>query len=244
MDQGHRPDIPAPGPAGRAPLVPTVPLGSAARIFLRPIGSPLPLGFLALGVGTFTLAGLQLSWISDSQWHDVGILLISFVFPLQLLSAVFGFLARDPVAGTGMAVLSCSWLSLGVITAISEPGHTSGAVGLLLLAAAAALLVPVLAASSGKLLAAAVMTCTAIRFITTGGYELTGGATWKLSAGVIGVILAALALYAGLAFEIESNSRRIVLPTGRRGEGRRAFTGDLGVQVRGVQHEAGVREQL
>ena len=32
--------------------------GSLARISLRPIGSPLPLGLLALAVATFTLAGL------------------------------------------------------------------------------------------------------------------------------------------------------------------------------------------
>ncbi|MHB1432041.1 MAG: hypothetical protein ACYCVZ_08005 [Streptosporangiaceae bacterium] len=47
----------------------------AARVFPRPMGSPLPLGFAALAAGTFTVAGLQLSWIPASQWHLIGLVL-------------------------------------------------------------------------------------------------------------------------------------------------------------------------
>jgi succinate-acetate transporter protein len=211
---------------------------------LRPIGSPLPLGFLALAVGTFLLAGFQLSWIAKAQMHQVGLLLIAFVFPLQALAAIYGFLGRDSVAGTGMALLSVTWLCIGVVSATGAPGHTSGALGLLLVASATCLLVPVLAAGSGKLLAAMIMAGAACRFATTGGYQLSGGHTWKIAAGIIGLVLAALAAYGGLAFEIESDRRKTVLPTGRRGLGRTAFTGDLAAQVAGVHHEAGVREQL
>jgi hypothetical protein len=32
---------------------------------LRPIGAPLPLGFLALAVGSLVLAGLQLHWMTN-----------------------------------------------------------------------------------------------------------------------------------------------------------------------------------
>ena len=62
---------------------------------LRPIASPLTLAFLALAVGTFILAGLQLSWIPPSESTDIGLALIVFVFPLQAVSSVFGFLTRD-----------------------------------------------------------------------------------------------------------------------------------------------------
>jgi succinate-acetate transporter protein len=213
-------------------------------VVLRPIGSPLPLGFLALAVGTFVLAGLQLSWIAKTQMHEVGLLLIAFVFPLQALAAIYGFLSRDPVAGTGMALLSGSWLCIGVASATGVPGRTSGALGLLLVASAACLLVPVLAAGSGKVLAAVVMAGAACRFAATGGYQLSGGHTWKVAAGIVGLVLAALAGYGGLAFEIESNRRRTVLPTGRRGLGRASFTSDFAAQVADVHHEAGVREQL
>jgi uncharacterized protein len=34
---------------------------------LRPIGNPLPLGFLALAGGTLLVSGLQLGWLSDSR---------------------------------------------------------------------------------------------------------------------------------------------------------------------------------
>jgi uncharacterized protein len=228
------------------PLLSPLPESSetATRIILRPMGSPLPLGFLALAVGTFVLAGLELSWIAKSQLHVVGLLLIAFVFPLQGLTAIFGFLSRDTVAGTGMALLSGSWLSIGLASVTGVPGHTSGALGLLLVASAACMLVPVVAAGSGKLLASAIMAGAACRFATTAGYQLSGDHSWKIAAGIIGLVLATLAGYGGLAFEIESNWRRTVLPTGRRGLGRTAFTGNFAAQVAAVHHEAGVREQL
>jgi succinate-acetate transporter protein len=106
------------------------------------------------------------------------------------------------------------------------------------------MLVPALAAGSGKILATAIMAGAACRFATTGGYQLSSDHAWKIAAGIVGLALAALAAYGGLAFELESNRRRTVLPTGRRGLGRTAFTGDFAAQVAGVHHEAGVREQL
>ncbi|UNX56619.1 hypothetical protein MF406_18405 (plasmid) [Georgenia sp. TF02-10] len=35
----------------------------ATRVVLRPLASPLPLGFLALAVATIAFASVQLSWI-------------------------------------------------------------------------------------------------------------------------------------------------------------------------------------
>ena len=80
-------------------------MSAAARIVLRPIGNPLPLGFLALAGGTLMVSGLQLGWLEPALGQDVALILIGFVFPLQLLAAVFGFLGRDVVAGTGMGIL-------------------------------------------------------------------------------------------------------------------------------------------
>ena len=78
----------------------------AARIVLRPVGNPLPLGFLALAGGTLLVSGLQLDWLKPTDGQDVALILIAFVFPLQLLASVFGYLARDVVAGTGMGLLA------------------------------------------------------------------------------------------------------------------------------------------
>jgi uncharacterized protein len=53
-----------------------------ARIMLRPIGNPLPLGFLALAGATLLVSGLQLGWLGASEGRNVALILIAFVFPL------------------------------------------------------------------------------------------------------------------------------------------------------------------
>ena len=199
---------------------------------LRPIGNPLPLGFLALAGATLLVSGLQLGWLDASQGKDVALVLIAFVFPLQLVTSVFGYLGRDVVAGTGMGVLSGAWLSVGLITLTSPAGSTSDALGLFLLAAALAMLVPAIAASSGKLVATAVLGTTALRFACTGMFELTASGTWEDIAGVVGLVLFAVAVYAALAIALEEARRRTILPTGRRG------------MCTDVAHDPGIRPQL
>ena len=215
-----------------------------SRLTLRPIASPLPLGFLALAVATFTLAGLQLGWIGPAQQQDAGLVILTFAVPLQGLSTIYGFLARDSAAGTGMALQAGGWLSIGAATFSGRPGHTSGALGLVLVGAGTALLVPAVTAFMSKILASVVMALTAVRFSLTGTYELSSLAGWKEAAGITGVILAAVALYAGLAFELEDSRGATVLPTLRRGAGAKALAGDLPDEIAGVQHEAGVRRKL
>lgn len=63
-----------------------------ARVVLRPVGSPLPLGFTALGGASVILSGLQLQWLPTSEAHQVGMVILVFAVPLQLLASVFGFL--------------------------------------------------------------------------------------------------------------------------------------------------------
>lgn len=215
-----------------------------ARVFVRPFASPLALGFLALTAGTFTLAGVELSWLPSSQSAAAGLVVLGFVVPLQLASFLLGFLARDSAAATGMGLVAGSWLAIGLATYTGPPGAPDGALGLVLIAAAAALLVPAMTAALTKLLAAAVMSLTSLRFFLTAAYELTGSASWQVAAGVAGLVLAALALYAGLAFELEDSCKSTVLPTLRRGRGRQALTGGLAEQAAGLQQEAGVRRQL
>ena len=145
------------------------------------------------------------------------------------MTAIFGFLARDVVAGTGMAILSGTWLSIGLVTLTAAPGSTSDALGLLLILAASAMLVPA-AAATGKLVAAAVLTTTALRFLVTALYQLTGSGAWKTTAGVVGLALCALAIYAALAMALEESHRRTVLPLLRRKTGAAAITADLGAR--------------
>lgn len=47
-------------------------------------------------------------------------------------------------------------------------------------------------------------------------------------AGVIGLVLAAAAVYAALTLAVEDQQRRALLPTWRRGKGAEAVSGDWG----------------
>jgi uncharacterized protein len=219
-------------------------MSAATRIVLRPIGNPLPLGFLALAGGTLMVSGFQLGWLKPALGQDVAMILIGFVFPLQLLAAVFGFLGRDVVAGTGMGILAGTWLSVGLVTLTSPPGSTSDALGLFLLIAAAAMLVPASAAGMGKLVAFAVLATTALRFATTGLHQLTASGTWEDVAGVTGLVLCALAVYAALALALEDAAGETRLPMLRRGRGLASLEGGLDDQLAHIEREAGVRQQL
>jgi succinate-acetate transporter protein len=213
------------------------------RITVRPLANPLPLGFLAPCGGTLLLSGLQLGWVEPKETHQVGLIIIAFVVPLQFVASLLGFLARDVVAGTGMGILSGTWFSVGLITLTATPGSTSDALGLLLLVAAGVMLVPA-AAASGKLVAAAVLTTAALRFAVTGIYQLTGSGAWKTAAGIVGLVLCALGLYTALAMALEESRKRTVLPLLRRGVGATALNDDLAAQEADLEHEAGVRAQL
>lgn len=78
---------------------------AASSVTLRLIASPLTLAFLALAVGTFLLAALQLSWIPQAQSPDVGLALIVVVFPLQALGSGIRLPGRDSIAGTGAGLI-------------------------------------------------------------------------------------------------------------------------------------------
>jgi succinate-acetate transporter protein len=211
---------------------------------VRPIASPLTLGFLALAVGTFTLSGAELSWIASAQDSYVALAVLVFVFPLQAISSTYGFLARDSIASTGMGPLSGAWLTTGLLTYLAPAGHAIGALGLALLAVAAVLLTPAVVGLASKPLASLVITGASLRFFLTGIYELSGGAPWKQAAAAEGLLLAVLAVYAALAFELEDSRLRTVLPTFRRGAGRQAMIGTMAEELAQLHHEAGVRKQL
>ena len=217
--------------------------GVQTRVVLRPVATALPLGFLALGVATFSFAVLQLRWIPATEGHTVALGVLALTVPLQLLAAVMGFLARDPVAATGMGILSGTWGAVCLATLSAPPGRTSDGLGVLLLASTACLLVPAAAART-KLVPAAVILLSATRFAVTGVAQIDGDPGWMSFAGWVGLALAALSLYAALALELEGSESRTVLPLGRRGAGAEALRGSVGSQVRGVENEPGVRRQL
>lgn len=167
-----------------------------------------------------------------------------FAVPLQALSSIFGFLARDPAASTGMALQAAGWFAIGLGTWTGRPGQPSPALGLVLLGAATVLLIPVITAARRKVLASAVMAMTALRFYPTAAAELTASPAWRTAAAVAGLVLAVTALYAGLAFELEDSAHVTVRPTFRRRQAEVAMTRDAPAEASGVEHEAGVRPML
>lgn len=219
------------------------PAADVTRVVVRPVGTPLPVGFLGLLVATVGFSALQLGWLPPEQGRNVAIGVLVLTVPSQLLAAVIGFLARDPVAGTGMTLLAGTWAAAGAVTAVAPPGAASPGLGVLFLAAAAAMAVPA-AAGMTKLAAGGIMALTSVRFALTGAAELTGSPTWTTAAGVAGLVLAVAAFYAALAFELEGAKRRTVLPTGRRGAGGGVMSDTVEDELAPAVHEPGVRRQL
>lgn len=78
----------------------------------------------------------------------------------------------------------------------------------------------------------------------TAGYEWTAAAGWRITAGIVGIVLCALAVYAALAMLLEDVQHRTVLPLLRRDGGSSAVAGGMSEQVQRIEGEAGVREQL
>lgn len=215
----------------------------ATRVVLRPIASPLPLGFLALTVATVAFASLQLSWIPQDQGRTVALGVLVLTVPLQFLAAVMGFLARDPVAATGMGILSGTWAAACLATLTSPPGAASEGLGIILLMSAACLVIPATAARN-KAVPALVILASATRFAVTGLAEIDGGRSWMHAAGWVGIGLAVLSVYAALALELEGSESHTVLPLGRTGASKEAVDSVLGDQVERVATEPGVRQQL
>lgn len=219
-------------------------LADRTRVTLRPIASPLAVGFLALAGASLVVAGLQLGWVEPTEGKKVALVVLAFTVPLQLLASILGFLARDAVAATGMGLLSGIWAGFALVTFTSKPGSTSDALGLFLLLAFVAMLAPATAALSSKLVPALVLGSAALRFGLGGLHQLTGDELWEDTAGVWGLWLTAVAVYAAYAVELEDALERPVLPLGRRGRGEKAVQGTYAQQIAEVHREPGVRQQL
>jgi succinate-acetate transporter protein len=218
---------------------------ATARVVVRPIGSPVALGFFGLAAASFVLGGLQVGWVSPSEGKKVALTLILFAFPAQFLAGVLAFLARDGIVGSAMTELGLISLVVGMTLRTSVPGSTSGALGLFLIFAAVSMLATAAVSITARLMAAAIFATAALRFLLVAVYELSGDKGWEDLAGVIGIGLAGLAVYAAVGSELEDALRRTVLPLGRRGEAKQAVSADtLAEQVQHVQTEPGVRLKL
>lgn len=210
------------------------------RVVLRPMGTPLPLGFIGLFFGTAAFSALQLGWVADDQEKIIAAAVLAFSVPVQLIACVFGIMARDPIAGTGMGILTGTWAMIGVSTLLGAPGTTSPGLGVLLILTALVILIPA-AAGAAKKLAAGVMVLGSVRYILTGIAEISGVSEMMAVAGWAGIALAAVAFYAALGFSLEDAHHRPVIPVFRAGG---APGGDLHEETSQLEREAGIRSEL
>jgi len=216
----------------------------ATTIVVRPLASALPLGFFAFGIGMLLLAGNSLGWSSPAEGKDVGMLLMSFVAPLEFAAMLIAFFARDTGGATALGVFSTSWLAAGWLLLEAKPGATSHAFGLYELTFATMVLLLAIAAIPAKPFFTVLLSISAVRAILAGAYELGAAKTFDHVAGGIGVAICCVAFYGGLALLLEDAQQRAVLPLFRRGQAAKALEGDLAEQLERLQNEAGIRSQL
>src|SRR2546423_1853001 len=144
------------------------------RIFLRPIGSGLPLGFFSFGIGMLLLGCSAIGWIPVSEQKDVGMFLVGFVFPLELVATVFAFLARDTLGATTLGLFTTSWLALGWADIASPPGQKSVTVGIYLFGFATAVLLLAVLSTLGKPFFSVLLLTAATRMVLSGYWEIGG----------------------------------------------------------------------
>jgi uncharacterized protein len=185
-----------------------------------------------------------IGWIPLDEQREVGMILIGFVFPLELVATIFAFLSRDTLGATTLGLFTTSWLVLGWADLSSPPGAKSVALGIYLFGFAAAVLLLSTLSTLGKPFFSVLLLLAATRMVLSGIYEV-GGAGERLYhvAGGFALGLPALALYGGTALGLEDAHQREVLPLFRRGGAAESFEG-YEAQLERLEAEPGVRQQL
>jgi hypothetical protein len=82
------------------------------------------------------------------------------------------------------------------------------------------------------------------RFLIAGVADLAGSQALSQAGAVLGFLLAAVALYTAFALLLEDSRGREVLPIGRLAMARHATHGNLAMQLRDIERQAGVRRTL
>ncbi len=218
-------------------------LDPPVRIMLRPVASPLPLGFFAFAVGSFLFTAFELGWVAQSQARPMSWIMLVFVVPLQLLASIVSFMARDAGSATALGLFSMTWAAVAVV-GLTSAAPRNPVLGVFMVAMSAVILAFGSTSVLGKPLLGLVSFLACVRFLVTGIYQIHGDARLEHISGWIGLPLCAAAFYLALALMLEDVQHHTVLPIGRRGRAREALERPLGDQVASVEREAGVRDKL
>ncbi|WKV75413.1 GPR1/FUN34/YaaH family transporter [Streptomyces sp. PCS3-D2] len=211
------------------------------RINLRPIASPMPLGFYTVAIASVIVGCFQLGVFDEDARRAVGLAILP-AFVLQLTVSWFALGARDVAAATLMACFSGLWLANSLTLVLDPP---DGARVLGVLSAVFALFALLMASVAGRKRALWLVLAVAVpRFAVAAAAGLSGSGWVGTLSGALGLLLAAVALYAAFALMLEDMRGRQVLPIGRSAPAHHAVEGSLSVQLRDLERQAGVRRTL
>ncbi|MGA5192947.1 GPR1/FUN34/YaaH family transporter [Streptomyces exfoliatus] len=216
-------------------------LRSMTRINLRPIASPMPLGFFTIAIASVMTGCLQLGILDETARAAVAFTVLP-AFVLQLLVSFLAFGARDVIAATLMAVFAGSWLAyaLVMLSGAADGLQVLGVFNLALLCFGALMT----AVTRPKRALWFVLAVSLPRWAATGLAGVTGVDWLTRTSGALGLVVALVAMYTAFALMLEDMRSEEVLPIGRSGPARTAVHGDLAVQLRNLERQAGVRRTL
>ena len=216
-------------------------LRSMTRIVLRPIGSPMPLGFFTVAIDSVLFSALQWGLLPATD-RRAAALIVFPAFVVQTIVGIFAFLGRDSIAATLMMSFATTWL-IDALVFYVNPAGAADALGIffIVFAVFAAFM---LASALPKRALAAVLVVAVPRFLISGIAEITGSPGVAQAGAVLGFLLTAVAMYTAFALLMEDSRGREVLPIGRLGMARQATHGTLAMQLRDIERQAGVRRTL
>ncbi|MFD4658124.1 hypothetical protein ACFWP2_21150 [Kitasatospora sp. NPDC058444] len=216
-------------------------LHAMTRITMRPIASPMPLGFFMVAITSAVASSHQLGLIDSVHRQAVALTFFS-AFVLQLLVSILAFGARDVIAATLMGGFAGAWLANGLVTASGAPGGAQ-VLGVLNLVFSvfAALMASV---ARPKRVLWVLLMIAAPRYFVAGLHGVSGVAWLGYVSGALGMLLAAVAMYSAHALLLEELRGREVLWIGRSGPVRDAMHADLTSQLHRLEQQAGVRRTL
>jgi uncharacterized protein len=216
-------------------------LRSMTRIVLRPIGSPMPLGFFTVAIDSVLVSALQWGLLPEVDRQAVALIVFP-AFVVQVIVGIFAFQGRDSIAATLMMSFATTWLVDALLFYANPPG-AAAAIGIffVVFSVFAAFM---LASALPKRALAAVLVVAVPRFLIAGIAELTGSQGISQAGAVLGFLLAAVAMYTAFALLLEDSRGREVLPIGRLAMAHHATHGNLAMQLRDIERQAGVRRTL
>ena len=124
---------------------------------------------------------LSIGWIPDTEQKHVGMMLMAFVFPLELIATVFAFLSRDTLGATTLGLFATSWLTLGWLDSASPPGKTSISLGIYLFGFATVAFLLAVMSSLGKPFFTVLLLVAVTRMVLGGYYEIGGTTSGRRS---------------------------------------------------------------